>query len=126
MIFLSYHHGIKSSMLCFSRGTMTVVYHYLCTFTGHFLLTNLLLEKLKSSAPSRVVTVSSVGHTFTDGINLDDLMLRKEPYSRFEAYERSKLANVYFSRELGKKLKGEHLPTIVWKVTSIHIFEILN
>ena len=84
----------------------------ICVFTGHFLLTNLLLEKLKSSAPSRVVTVSSLAHLFTGGINLDDLMMRKEGYGRIEAYKRSKLANVYFSRELGKKLKGRQLPTI--------------
>ena len=84
------------------------------------MLTNLLLEKLKSSAPSRVVTVSSLAHMSTDGINFDDLMMREEGYSSMEAYKRSKLANVYFSRELGKKLKGEHLPTIVWRVTHTH------
>ncbi|XP_035686781.1 retinol dehydrogenase 13-like [Branchiostoma floridae] len=73
---------------------------------GHFLLTNLLLDLLKKSAPSRVVTVSSLGHTFTSGIDFDDINYEKD-YSSRESYRRSKLANVLFSRELARRLEGK-------------------
>eukprot|EP00058_Branchiostoma_floridae_P026710 XP_002612201.1 hypothetical protein BRAFLDRAFT_115143 [Branchiostoma floridae] len=72
---------------------------------GHFLLTNLLLDLLKKSAPSRVVTVSSLGHAFTSGIDFDDINYEKD-YSSRESYRRSKLANVLFSRELARRLEG--------------------
>ncbi|KAM9352710.1 retinol dehydrogenase 13 isoform 2-T2 [Symphorus nematophorus] len=72
---------------------------------GHFLLTNLLLPKLKSSAPSRVVTVSSIAHQGGQ-IDLDDLFFSRRPYSSLESYRQSKLANVLFSRELARRLKG--------------------
>lgn len=72
---------------------------------GHFLLTNLLLDMLKVSAPSRIVVVSSEGHRITD-INRDDLM-SEESYSKIKAYGQSKLANILFARELSKKLRDQ-------------------
>ncbi|XP_078671605.1 retinol dehydrogenase 13-like isoform X1 [Branchiostoma floridae x Branchiostoma belcheri] len=72
---------------------------------GHFLLTNLLLDKLKQSAPSRVVTVSSLAHAFTNGMDFDDINYQKD-YNPEESYRRSKLANVLFSRELARRLEG--------------------
>lgn len=71
---------------------------------GHFLLTNLLLDLLKRSAPSRIVVVSSSGHT-RGRINWDDIMNEKN-YAPFPVYCQSKLANVLFARELSKKLEG--------------------
>lgn len=72
---------------------------------GHFLLTNLLLPKLKSSSPSRVVTVSSIAHR-GGRIVLDDLFFCRRSYSSLESYRQSKLANVLFSRELARRLRG--------------------
>ncbi|XP_045061649.1 retinol dehydrogenase 12-like isoform X1 [Coregonus clupeaformis] len=72
---------------------------------GHFLLTNLLLGKLKSSAPSRVVNVSSIAHK-GGKIQFDDLFFAKRPYNSLVSYRQSKLANVLFSRELARRLKG--------------------
>lgn len=71
---------------------------------GHFLLTNLLLDRLKLSAPSRVVTVSSLFH-FVGKIRKDDLFGDKF-YYRWFAYASSKLANILFTRQLAKKLSG--------------------
>ncbi|KAH8275613.1 hypothetical protein KR026_011496, partial [Drosophila bipectinata] len=71
---------------------------------GHFLLTHLLLDVLKKTAPSRIVNVSRVSHE-RGTIKVDDLNSEKS-YSRFGAYEQSKLANVLFTRELAKRLKG--------------------
>ncbi|XP_040279145.1 retinol dehydrogenase 14 [Bufo bufo] len=71
---------------------------------GHFLLTHLLLGLLKSSAPSRVVVVSSKLYKYGE-INFDDLNSEKS-YGRGSAYSRSKLANILFTRELARRLEG--------------------
>ncbi|XP_069576398.1 retinol dehydrogenase 12 [Brachyistius frenatus] len=71
---------------------------------GHFLLTNLLVPKLKSSAPSRVVNVSSIAHR-GGRLDFDDLFFNRRPYSPLESYRQSKLANVLFSRELARRLR---------------------
>ncbi|XP_017027713.1 retinol dehydrogenase 13-like [Drosophila kikkawai] len=71
---------------------------------GHFLLTNLLLDVLKKSAPSRIVVVSSLAHT-RGSINVHDLNSEKS-YDEGSAYSQSKLANVLFTRELAKRLAG--------------------
>uniref|UniRef100_A0A0K8U2X9 Retinol dehydrogenase 13 n=2 Tax=Bactrocera latifrons TaxID=174628 RepID=A0A0K8U2X9_BACLA len=71
---------------------------------GHFLLTNLLLDLLKKSAPSRIVTVSSLAHTRGE-INIADLNSDKS-YDPGRAYNQSKLANILFTRELAKRLEG--------------------
>ncbi|XP_063609521.1 retinol dehydrogenase 14-like [Penaeus indicus] len=73
---------------------------------GHFLLTNLLLDTLKASAPSRVVSVSSVAHKYCSKVDLDDLNFNKTPYAVFPAYALSKLCNILFTKELARKLKG--------------------
>lgn len=71
---------------------------------GHFLLTNLLLDTLKDSAPSRIVNVSSSAHK-RGKIKFDDLNNEKT-YEPGEAYAQSKLANILFTKELANKLKG--------------------
>lgn len=71
---------------------------------GHFLLTLLLLEKIKLSSPSRIINVSSTGHRMSD-LNRDDLMSEKS-YSKVKTYAQSKLANILFTRELARKLEG--------------------
>ncbi|GLV36495.1 uncharacterized protein CBL_08008 [Carabus blaptoides fortunei] len=71
---------------------------------GHFLLTNLLLDKLKSSAPSRIINVSSIAH-YRGNINTTDLNSEKE-YDKASAYSQSKLANILFTKELAERLKA--------------------
>lgn len=72
---------------------------------GHFLLTNLLLDRLKASAPSRVVNVSSTAHRGARSMGFDDLQSERS-YSAMGAYNRSKLANILFTRELARRLEG--------------------
>jgi NAD(P)-dependent dehydrogenase (short-subunit alcohol dehydrogenase family) len=73
---------------------------------GPFLLTRLLLARLVASAPSRVVNLTSVGHHFAPlGMRFDDLQSEKV-YVSLEAYARSKLANLLFTRELARRLAG--------------------
>ena len=77
---------------------------------GHFLLTELLLDALKSSAPSRIVCISSVLHVGTrkqlGEIHLDDLNYENRPYNSGEAYTQSKLANVLHALNLARRLEG--------------------
>jgi NAD(P)-dependent dehydrogenase (short-subunit alcohol dehydrogenase family) len=77
---------------------------------GHFLLTELLLDTLKASAPSRIVCVSSVAHVGMRGhvgeIDFDDLNFEKRPYDRTLAYTQSKLANVLHALDLARRLEG--------------------
>ncbi|WP_165224254.1 SDR family oxidoreductase [Aquisphaera insulae] len=69
---------------------------------AYFLLTNLLLDHLKANAPARIVCVASAAHR---GVRLefDDLNGEKR-YSPWRAYQRSKLANLLFVRELARRL----------------------
>ena len=69
-----------------------------------FLLTNLLLDLLKESAPSRIVTVSSDAHRWAK-IDLDDLQSRKR-YRGMQVYGKTKLANIMFTYELAERLEG--------------------
>uniref|UniRef100_A0A3Q1FGU2 Retinol dehydrogenase 12, like n=1 Tax=Acanthochromis polyacanthus TaxID=80966 RepID=A0A3Q1FGU2_9TELE len=71
---------------------------------GHVLLTYLLLDLIKESAPARILTVSSMVHSWGT-INLEDLNSDKS-YDKMKAYSQSKLANVLFSHSLAKRLKG--------------------
>ena len=69
-----------------------------------FLLTNLLLDTLKASAPARIINVSSIAQA-QGFIDLDDLQAVKK-YRVMRAYAQSKLANVLFTYALGHRLRG--------------------
>jgi retinol dehydrogenase 14 len=69
-----------------------------------FLLTSLLLARLRSSAPARIVTVASAAQGM-GRIDFDDLM-GAERYSGQSAYNQSKLANVMFTYELARRIDG--------------------
>jgi NAD(P)-dependent dehydrogenase (short-subunit alcohol dehydrogenase family) len=73
---------------------------------GHFALTGLLLGRLIESAPSRVVTVSSLAHAMGrfGALDANDLMLGQR-YTKWGAYGRSKLANLLFAYELERRLR---------------------
>lgn len=78
---------------------------------GHFLLTSLLLERLKASAPARIVTVASRAHRRTPGIDWNAVRQRTASRSGIREYAVSKLANVLFSAELGRRLAGSGVTT---------------
>jgi len=71
---------------------------------SYFLLTNLLLDLLKKSTPSRVINVSSVGYIV--GSSDYTSLSKSSGYSAFRAYGRSKLANILFTQELARRLSG--------------------
>jgi NAD(P)-dependent dehydrogenase (short-subunit alcohol dehydrogenase family) len=73
---------------------------------GPFLLTNLLLERIAASAPSRVVHVASTAHNAArKGIPFDDLQSARH-YRGMRVYGQSKLANILFTLELARRFRG--------------------
>jgi NAD(P)-dependent dehydrogenase (short-subunit alcohol dehydrogenase family) len=79
--------------------SMFAVNHLAC-----FLLTNLLLDRLIASAPARVVTVASEAHRFGT-LEIDDLQSERS-YGAMRSYGRTKSANILFTYELARRLKG--------------------
>ena len=74
-------------------------------YLAPFLLTHLLLEHLKASAPSRIVNVSSFVHRWINKIRFDDLA-REQKFPAIGVYAESKLAILMFSYELARRLDG--------------------
>ena len=70
-----------------------------------FLLTNLLLDRIRASAPARIVVVSSLAHRAYP-VDLDDLGFERRRFSGLAAYGRSKFANILFAMECAKRLMG--------------------
>ena len=78
---------------------------------GHFLLTQLLLEKLQSSVFSRIVTVSSRAHKRAAELDWDALRRPTSSWTGIQEYSVSKLANLLFSTELSKRVQGTSVST---------------
>jgi retinol dehydrogenase-12 len=81
------------------------------THVGHFLLTKLLLDRIKTSAPARIVTVASRAHHRARGIDFQAVQRRGASVSGVAEYGVAKLANVLFSAELGRQLAGTGVTT---------------
>lgn len=78
---------------------------------GHFLLTQLLLDRIRASAPARIVTVASRAHKRVVGIDWDVLRQHTPSWTGFREYGVSKLCNVLFSAELARRLAGSGVNT---------------
>ncbi len=72
---------------------------------GHFALTSQLFEGLKNTPKSRIVNVSSIAHKMGK-LNLNDLAWKNRKYAAWKAYGDSKLANLYFTYELARKVQA--------------------
>ena len=70
-----------------------------------FLLTHLLLERLRQSAPARIIQVNSEGHRF-GGLDLDDLNWERRRYTGLRGYGASKIAQLLTTWEFADRLKG--------------------
>ncbi|MEM9528330.1 MAG: SDR family NAD(P)-dependent oxidoreductase [Bacteroidota bacterium] len=85
------------------------------SFFGHFLMTELLLDTLKRSAPSRMVILSSVVHAGSPKdrykVHLDDLHWKNRAYNNFAAYGEAKVASVQYAMELAERLKDSGVTT---------------
>jgi NAD(P)-dependent dehydrogenase (short-subunit alcohol dehydrogenase family) len=92
---------LKKRSLSFDGFEMNFAVHLLAPF----LLTNLLLDVLKRSAPSRVINIASAAHKRAK-INFDDLESKNKKYRLFKEYGISKLAEILFTYELSRRLEG--------------------
>ncbi len=102
---------------------------------GHFALTLQMLDLLDKTPNSRIVNVSSAAHKYGN-INFDDLNWEKRKYKAWSAYGDSKIANLYFTKELAKKLdeKNKNIKVTAahpgWTATELQrhsgLFEFLN
>ena len=85
------------------------------SYFGHFLLTELLLDTLKQSAPSRMAILSSVVHAGSPNnrhkVHLDDLNYEHRDFNNFAAYGEAKVAVVQYAMELAERLKGTGVTT---------------
>lgn len=79
---------------------------------GHFALTGRLLDLLIATENSRIVNVSSTAHKYGK-IDFDDLNWEERSYRPWSAYGDSKIANLYFTFELDRKLKADDISLIV-------------
>ncbi|MEM8799101.1 MAG: SDR family oxidoreductase [Pseudomonadota bacterium] len=79
--------------------------HFAVNHLAPFLLTNLLLEGLKASAPARIITTASAAHKGAK-LDLDDVMFSRRSFRPYAAYGQSKLANILFTRALARRIEG--------------------
>ena len=93
--------GVKMTRSVTADGFETT---FQVDYLSHFLLTNLLLDVLKKSAPSRIINISSASH-YRGHLNFDDLQMKKG-YGVMKAYSQAKLAQVLFTYELSRRLEG--------------------
>jgi NAD(P)-dependent dehydrogenase (short-subunit alcohol dehydrogenase family) len=107
------HVLVNNAGLAGKRGTTASGFElaFGTNHVGPFLLTNLLLDRLRASAPSRIVTVSSEGHYRADGIDYDAVRRPTRTRTAFHEYCVSKLANVLHSQELSRRLEGSRVTT---------------
>ena len=97
--------GLAAASYCMTKDGYENIFQV--NYLSHFVLTLLLMEKLKKSAPSRIVNVSSLGSEFKKvNLKLNDFVQSKETFNALERYAESKLAQVVFTRELGLRLEG--------------------
>ncbi|EPZ37027.1 NAD(P)-binding protein [Rozella allomycis CSF55] len=92
-------------MACpFSLSKDGIESQFATNHVAHFRLTTGLLPILEASRPSRIVNVSSMAHKWADSFDLNELNNEKK-YSKWTAYGVSKLSNIYFTRELSRRLE---------------------
>ena len=90
-------------------------YTWSASYFGHFLLTELLLDTLKTTPNSRMAIISSVVHAGSPKnrpkVHLEDLNYKKRKYNNFAAYGEAKVAVVLYAKELAERLKGTGVTT---------------
>lgn len=86
--------------------------HLATNHLGPFALTGLLLDALAAAPQARVVTMGSLAHRLTPGLDLDDPNFERKPYKEMDAYAKSKLAALLFCFELDRRLRRTGLPIL--------------
>lgn len=95
--------GMHSTKLTYTQEGFETV--FCVNHLASFLFTQLLLDRMKESAPSRIIQVNSEGHRF-NGLNPDDLGWKKRRYTGLKGYGASKVAQLLTVWEFADRLKG--------------------
>jgi NAD(P)-dependent dehydrogenase (short-subunit alcohol dehydrogenase family) len=105
---LPLHLLINNAGLAGKRGLTTSGFElaFGTNHLGHFLLTQLLLERMKASGPARIVNLASRAHYRAPGIDWEALRRPTATLTGIREYSVSKLANVLFTAELARRLEG--------------------
>jgi len=82
--------------------------HFGVNHLGHFLLTNLLLDRIKQAPEGRILILSSIGHMFSPQLDLNTIN-NPENFTSYLNYSKSKLANILFTKALAKRLQGTNV-----------------
>ncbi|QDK97526.1 SDR family oxidoreductase [Acinetobacter tandoii] len=103
---------------------------------GHFLLTQLLTDKLIESKPARVVVVASKAHRHAKGIDFNAVLKFTKSFGGLKEYSVAKLANILFVKELGRRLYGTGVTTYavhpgvvstnVWRHVPKHLVKLIS
>ena len=104
---------INNAGVAGSRGTTKSGFEVMfgTNHVGHFLLTALLLDRVRASAPARIVIVSSIGHYDAKGIDFDAVQRPTRTITGMREYCVSKLANVLHAQELARRLHDDRVTT---------------
>ncbi len=114
----NFDHTLKKATLT-EDGVETI---FATNHVGVFLLTHLLLDTLKASAPSRIITVASKGLTMFPRLDIEfDNLNGERRFSTQHAYYHSKLAQVMFTYDLARRLRGTGVTVNCVRVTNVAI-----
>ena len=106
-------HGLINNAGLVTRGSTKEGFELIfgVNHLGHYLLTRLLLDKIKASGPARIVNVASAAHYRAKGIDWAAQQKPTKSITGFHEYMVSKLANVLFTQELARRLAGTNVTT---------------
>lgn len=114
----NFDHTLKQATLT-ADGVETI---FATNHVGPFLLTHLLLERLKASAPSRIITVASKGLMVYPTLDIEfDNLNGERRFSPQHAYYHSKLAQIMFTYDLAERLQGSGVTVNCVRVTNVAI-----
>jgi NAD(P)-dependent dehydrogenase (short-subunit alcohol dehydrogenase family) len=126
---LTIHLLINNAGLALQRGQTRQGYElaFGVNHLGHFLLTQLLLDRVISSAPARIINVASRAHRMTNNIPWEHLREPTRSLTGTKEYAVSKACNILFTRELARRLEGTNVAcfslhpgvvaTDIWRAT---------
>ncbi|MFP5306299.1 MAG: SDR family NAD(P)-dependent oxidoreductase, partial [Gammaproteobacteria bacterium] len=105
-------HNAAAILVPLQRSVDGFERHLATNHLGPFVLTGLLLDRLRAAPAGRIVTMGSLAHRMTPAFDFDDPGFERKPYKAMDAYAKSKLAALAFCFELDRRLRRAGLPML--------------